>query len=144
MKMQIALNDLANAACPTSHSDWGSERQVEAQNEFFLAVEKILTDDEFEKLESYCLKASTEEMIDSAMLRVSENLLARLTREYETWNKAQGLNLGSADEHLFDENLTETQRGFVQRFCRRWENSLTRGNAGGVRLRGDEIEIEGV
>ena len=31
--------------------------------------------------------------------------LAVLTREYAAWNKAQGLSLGSADEHLFDENL---------------------------------------
>ena len=139
--MKIDLNSLANDAAPTSQSDWGSGRQVNAQNRFFEAVEKILTADEMADLESYCLKASVEEMIDSAMLRVSENVLARLTREYEGFNKAQGLNLGSADEHLFDETLTEAQRAFVQAFCRRWENALTRGNAGGVRLRGDVIEF---
>jgi hypothetical protein len=53
----------------------------------------------------------------------TETKLDALTREYAAWNKAQGLNLGSADEHLFDETLTEVQRAWVRDFSRRWEEA---------------------
>jgi len=43
--------------------------------------------------------------------------------KYEAWNKAQGLNLGSADEHLFDENLTAEQRKWLRDFSQRWEGA---------------------
>jgi hypothetical protein len=49
--------------------------------------------------------------------------LAELTREYSEWNKAQGLKLGSADEHLFDETLTEKQRAWLRDFSQRWEGA---------------------
>lgn len=49
--------------------------------------------------------------------------LDALTREYAAWNKAQGLNLGSADEHLFDETLSEEQRKWLRDFSRRWEDA---------------------
>jgi hypothetical protein len=45
----------------------------------------------------------------------------RLCREYLAWNKEQGLDLGSADEHLFDETLTDDQRAWLHRFCERWD-----------------------
>jgi hypothetical protein len=45
----------------------------------------------------------------------------RLSNEYAAWNKAQGLSLGSADEHLFDETLTAEQQEWVRNFNRRWE-----------------------
>ena len=50
--------------------------------------------------------------------------LAELTAEYAEWNKAQGLDLGSADEHIFDENLTPKQRQWLCVFCARWEDAL--------------------
>ena len=49
--------------------------------------------------------------------------LNSLTSEYKAWNKAQGLNLGSADEHLFDENLTAEQRKWLRDFSQRWEGA---------------------
>ena len=49
--------------------------------------------------------------------------LDRLTDEYEAWQEQQGLSLGSADEHLFDENLTAAQRQWLSDFCRRWEGA---------------------
>lgn len=52
----------------------------------------------------------------------SEPTLAALTKEYAAWNKANGLNLGSADEHLHDDNLTEAQRSWLARFSARWEH----------------------
>jgi hypothetical protein len=45
----------------------------------------------------------------------------RMIAEYSDWNHAQGLDLGSADEHLFDESLTEAQRAWVRDFSERWE-----------------------
>ena len=44
-----------------------------------------------------------------------------MCREYTEWNKSQGLNLGSADEHHFDESLTDEQREWLKDFSRRWE-----------------------
>ena len=44
-----------------------------------------------------------------------------LIDEYKNWNAEQGLDLGSADEHLFDESLTEEQRRWLADFSRRWE-----------------------
>ena len=49
--------------------------------------------------------------------------LDALTEEYAAWNKAQGLNLGSADEHLFDEMPTEEQRKWLRNFSQRWEDA---------------------
>lgn len=46
--------------------------------------------------------------------------LNALIDEYTTWNAAQGLNLGSADEHIFDETLTNEQRKWLRNFVWRW------------------------
>lgn len=46
-----------------------------------------------------------------------------LTAEYVTWNEAQGLSLGSADEHLFDNRLTLDQLTWVRDFCDRWDSN---------------------
>jgi hypothetical protein len=46
-----------------------------------------------------------------------------LILEYEGWNRVNGLNLGSADEHLFDASLTEAQRNWLHDFVRRWEEA---------------------
>ena len=53
----------------------------------------------------------------------TETKLGALTREYAAWNKAQGLNLGSADEHLFAETLSEAQPAWVRDFSKRWEEA---------------------
>jgi hypothetical protein len=44
-----------------------------------------------------------------------------LCREYHQWNEANGLKLGSADEHVNDETLTEIQRAWLARFIARWD-----------------------
>lgn len=61
------LLKLADDAKPTSESDWGSERQVEAENRLFDAIRDAATPEVFERLEAYCLKATTEEMIDAGV-----------------------------------------------------------------------------
>jgi hypothetical protein len=63
--------------------------------------------------------------------------LDALTREYAAWNKAQGLDLGSADEHLFDETLTEGQREWLRDFSRRWEDASPVHAAQGIFRRRD-------
>lgn len=53
-------------------------------------------------------------------------LLNRLCDVYTKFNKVNGLNLGSADEHLFDEDLTKEQRNWLQRFINTWEQVIDR------------------
>jgi len=60
-----------------------------------------------------------------------------LTDEYEQWNRDQNLNLGSADEHLFDEALSPEQRAWLHNFVQRWEV------ASHFESRAPEIWIEG-
>lgn len=61
------INKMAQEARPTSDDDWGSERQITAQNAFFVEVQRVLPKPLFEKLEAYCLKATVDEMIDEAL-----------------------------------------------------------------------------
>jgi len=49
-----------------------------------------------------------------------------LIDEYRAWNAAQGLNLGSADEHLTDDALTDAQREYLRAFCDRWDSCRER------------------
>lgn len=49
--------------------------------------------------------------------------LTALTHEYTDWNNVQGLWLGSANEHLFDETLTAEQRAWLKDFSQRWEGA---------------------
>jgi hypothetical protein len=58
--------------------------------------------------------------IEDGMAYTMESL-DDLCEEYATWNAANGLKLGSADEHLFDENLTDEQRAWLRAFCKRWD-----------------------
>ena len=47
--------------------------------------------------------------------------LENLCDLYDVWNEIQGLNLGSADEHLWDESLTESQQAWVRDFSALWD-----------------------
>jgi hypothetical protein len=73
------LGEMAQAAIPHDDADWGSERQVAAQNAFFNRVERLLVSYEFAELEHYCNKATTEEMIAEAlrMVDTSRDVLHR-------------------------------------------------------------------
>jgi hypothetical protein len=62
-----SLHQLAAAARCINDDDWGSERQIAAENLFFDRVHELLRTDQFEQLESYCLEATTEEMIVKAL-----------------------------------------------------------------------------
>lgn len=53
----------------------------------------------------------------------SSRAVDALTAEYNDWNQREGLNLGSADEHLFDPALTEAQRVWLHGCVQRWEEA---------------------
>ena len=74
---------------------------------------------------------------DDALTNEIEAELNTLTREYEAWQKEQGLKLGSANEHLFDENLTDAQRKWLQAFSQRWEGASHVYTASGVKRHRD-------
>ncbi len=50
-----------------------------------------------------------------------EDILNKLTDRYKAWNKEQSLSLGSADEHLFDKDLTQDQRDWLKDFSNAWD-----------------------
>jgi hypothetical protein len=62
---------LADSARPIDDDDWGSDRQVTAQNKFFIVIESLMSAEDFSDLETWCLKATTDEMIDEALRRVA-------------------------------------------------------------------------
>jgi hypothetical protein len=64
------LEKLANAAKPLNDDEWGSERQIEAENAFFDAVQELVSKEVFDGLEGYCLKATTDEMIEAGLKAV--------------------------------------------------------------------------
>jgi hypothetical protein len=60
------------------------------------------------------------------ILETPEDLTPALThdelaREYADWCRANSLSLGSAEEHLFDEDLTDAQCQWLWQFLARWE-----------------------
>lgn len=61
------IERLAALARPTSEEDWGSDRQIDAQNAFFDAVQSRVCSTLFEQLTIYCLKATSDEMIDAGL-----------------------------------------------------------------------------
>ena len=69
------INTLASAAYPINDDDWGSERQIAAENAFFAFVKDYVTRGpravegrkQWEDFEGWCLKATTEEMIEEAL-----------------------------------------------------------------------------
>ena len=66
------LSSLAASARPIDDDDYGSGRQIEAQNAFFVFVEKQMHPMAFEEFEAWCLKATPDEMIDEAIRLLKE------------------------------------------------------------------------
>lgn len=66
------LAELAADARCESEEDWGSERQVAAENRWGFALEQFLPADKFAAFESYALKATSEEFIDYGMKIAAE------------------------------------------------------------------------
>ena len=66
------ISSLAPAALPITEEDWGSERQIDAEEAFLYAVRRILPEDSLDKLGNYGLKATTEERVAYALELVTE------------------------------------------------------------------------
>lgn len=60
------FKQLVQSARPTSEADYASERQVDAENAVYHALEEILTPDEEANFSNWALKATTEEILDHA------------------------------------------------------------------------------
>ncbi len=60
--------ELANKALALANDeDWGSEAQIDAENAFAAAAQELMTPAQIEDWESYCLKATSEEIIKSGL-----------------------------------------------------------------------------
>ena len=59
--------ELARAARPIDEEDWGSPRQIEAENVFLAAIEARLPIRKLGNLYDYSLKATTDQWIDEAL-----------------------------------------------------------------------------
>lgn len=69
---RATMGDMAKAALPTSEEDYGSERQIKAENAFFTYVERCVPPHIWEKIEAYSHKATVEERVDYAEHQVKE------------------------------------------------------------------------
>jgi len=65
-------NELASAARPLSEVDYGSERQITAENLFFETVSAALNPAAMAALEEIIHKATTDEAIDAAVKAMSD------------------------------------------------------------------------
>lgn len=61
------IEQLAAAARPVNDDDWGTDRQIKAENAFFERVRSLISRERYETLNDYCLKATTDEMIDEGL-----------------------------------------------------------------------------
>lgn len=73
----IDLVALANAARPIPNGrgddDWGSERQIDAQNTFTDALFVILSAEQWDRFETYAHKANVDEMVDFGLELAAEH-----------------------------------------------------------------------
>ncbi len=62
------LRKLAKVARPLNDDEWGSERQMNAENRFCAALERYLKPAAWDHFTDYALKATTEEMMDCGLM----------------------------------------------------------------------------
>lgn len=76
MNELIELKVLSNDALPIDENDWGSERQVEAENKFWDALKAHIGDENYDKLSEdiESLKMDVEEMISFALGKIEPEL----------------------------------------------------------------------
>ncbi|MCP1852824.1 MULTISPECIES: hypothetical protein [unclassified Bradyrhizobium] len=98
-------------------STWPDEARAQGTYHLLIERDEWISDD---------LEALERHLFEFALASGAEMGIDDLCAEYKTWNKAQGLNLSSADEHLADETLSEEQRGWLRDFSSRWEEAEQR------------------
>lgn len=69
------LQHLAGEAKPIDQFDYGSGRQIDAQNDFAEAVEALVPPGVWETISSYWLKATPEEGIEYALAAARPHVL---------------------------------------------------------------------
>lgn len=65
--LRFPIEQLAEAAKPLDDDEWGSPRQVAAQNLFFDTIADMVSEEVFDGLSNYCLKADVYEMIEAGL-----------------------------------------------------------------------------
>ena len=102
------MKKMAAAALPIDDDEWGSERQVEAANAFFIALEKCLPKCYMDDVEEYALKATTEEMVAYGMAT-----LKRHAEDYASF-KASSTRTHNLARYT---GMVEDTEGFVYSEC---------------------------
>ena len=76
MDKLIELKVLADEALPINENDWGSERQVEAENKFWDALKDQIGEENYDKLSEdiTSLKMDVDEMISFALAKIEPDL----------------------------------------------------------------------
>jgi len=64
---------MAQDARPVDEADYSSARQTDAENAFFTEVGKILSPEDYEKLEDYALHGTVDENVDYALKLLKES-----------------------------------------------------------------------
>jgi hypothetical protein len=72
MTNQETALHLAKLAMPINDDDWGTDRQINAENELYAFVEKHWPNMMDAGFETWCLKASSDEIIYELMCKISE------------------------------------------------------------------------
>jgi len=79
MSSPSRLFTCARLAVPLDDDEWGSGRQVDAENLFCSELRDVLNDDKWWDFERYALKATTEEMINYGLKLAGEDPLQEVT-----------------------------------------------------------------
>ncbi len=76
MDKVIELKVLADQALPINENDWGSERQVEAENKFWDALKDQIGEENYDKLSEdiESLKMDVDAMISFALAKIEPEL----------------------------------------------------------------------
>ena len=69
---QAQLDQLAAEARPINDDDYGTDRQINAQNDFTFTLQAILSPEKWENFAEYAHRATPEEMIDYGMSLAAE------------------------------------------------------------------------
>jgi hypothetical protein len=67
------MADLAAAARPIDEADYGTDRQITAQNNFTYTLQQILSPEKWENFEDYAHRATPEEMVSYGMQLAAED-----------------------------------------------------------------------
>ena len=71
---QEKISSLGQAALPVTEDEEGSCRQIDAENDFLAAVQRVLPEDLWDDLDAYGLKATTEERVAYALQLVKKEV----------------------------------------------------------------------